>query len=457
MESGNKRPTTTERIHETNVASIEGISPRPTGSVYMGGFKAPALETVRLAVIGLGERHRTQIEQLVKIPHCRIVGVCDTNPEAVKAASETLFQEEGMRPAAYGGSEDAPVKMLRDLQPDGVIISTLWENHAELAIAAMEHGSHAFVEVPMATTIADLWRVIDTSERTQKHCMMLENVNYGREELMFLNMVRQGLIGDLLHGEAAYIHELREQMHQKGSSELSWRARHYAARNGNLYPTHGLGPVAQYMNLARGEDMFESIVSLSSPALGREKYERDKLRMRENTRTPFACGDINTSVIKTQAGRTILLQWDETTPRPYDRRNMIQGTEGVLAGFPTRIAGERISPIAPGGERDYSRWYQGEAAERDLYDRYDHPLYKRLGKQAEACDRRGGMNYIMFHRLIECLHRGEALDQNVYEGAFWSAVAPLSEKSVHEGGAPQRFPDFTRGDWKTTSPLPIIN
>lgn len=429
------------RIHAENIAPgrTDVMPPRPGGSSYLGGFRAPALETVRVALVGLGERSSVQLEQLNAIPHAEVVGLCDLRLDALQNAVDGC--ETGSLQLFCG--DEGYERMLTELQPDAVIISTSWETHAAMAIAAMEHGAHALVEVPLGTTLDELWRVVDTAERTQKHCMMLENCCYGRDELMFLNMVRRGLLGELLHAEAAYIHDLRHQMQHEGD----WRIAHFAARNGNLYPTHGLGPVAQYMNIARGEDMFERLVSFSSPAVGRAAFAEENFEADHKlNRTDYLCGDINTTLIKTRKGRTIVVQWDETSPRPYNRKNLIQGTAGTLAGFPTRVAGA--------GVNDASEWSLDAEA---LYAQYEHPLRKRLGALAEQLDsHRDGMNYIVLARVIECLHRGEPLDQNVYEGAFWSAVAPLSEKSVHEGGTPQLFPDFTRGDWKTTAPLGIV-
>ncbi len=461
-----------KEIHEKNIAAVQtnAVKPRPAGSIYMGDFRAPKIENVRVAVIGLGERGTPQTLQLAAVPHCTVVGVCDLYDDFTQEAADKIQQRTGQRPATYSGDKDAYKRMLQELKPDAVIINTNWDTHAQFAIEAMEAGAHVFVEVPLATTIEDLWRVVDASERTQKHCMMMENCNYGREELMFLNMVRQGLIGELLHGEASYIHELRSQMFDVDRGCGSWRTYHYAERNGNLYPTHGLGPVAQYMNIARTDDTFDRIVSFGSPAIGRAKFAKENFPADHKwNQMEFKCADMSNSIIKTKAGRTILVQWDETSPRPYDRKNLIQGTEGTLAGYPTRIAGEKISPKpeedlthahAGGAEIDdmggYHRWFQGRQAVKVMHDKWDHPLFKRLGEAAERQGGHGGMDYIMLCRIIECLHNGEPMDQNVYEGALWSAVGPLSEKSVNEGGAPQEFPDFTRGGWKTTPPLPVV-
>ena len=293
---------------------------------------------------------------------------------------------------------------------------------------------------------------VNTSEKTKKHCMMMENVNYGRDELLFLNMCRKGLVGELLHAEAAYIHELRWQMYNEERGTGSWRTLHYANGKGNLYPTHGLGPVAQYMNLARGEDNFKTLVSFSSPALGRNIYSKKNFDENHKwNKVDFSNGDMNTSILKTVLGRTVMVQWDETSPRPYSRLNLIQGTLGTLAGFPTRVALENgFKDIT----KDHHSWIQGENLQK-IYDEYDHPLYKRLNAKTKKSGH-GGMDGIMMYRIVECLQKGLPIDQNVYEGCFWSAVTPLSGNSIENDGAPQQFPDFTRGEWKKTKELGIV-
>ena len=344
--------------------------------------------------------------------------------------------------------------MLQEVKLDAVIIATNWNNHARMAIETMKQGAHAFVEVPIGVTLAEMWEIVDTSERTQKHCMMMENVNYGREELLYLNMCRKGVIGELLHAEAAYIHELRFQMEEQERGTGSWRTHHYAKRNGNLYPTHGLGPVAQYMNLGRGEDQFNTLVSFSTPAFGRKLYAEKKYAADHKWNTlEYKGGDLNTSIIKTQLGRTILVQWDETSPRPYSRHNLIQGTQGTLAGFPTRIA---LEGGVKGVADSHHRWAQGEGL-ASVYEEFEHPLYKRLGALAKKMGGHGGMDFMMRYRMVECLRKGLPLDQNVYEGCLWSAVSPLSEASVAGGGIPQKFPDFTRGEWVKTQALAVVS
>ncbi len=422
---------------------------RAAGAKYMGGFAAPKLDKVKVAIIGCGQRGSGHATQLATIEGVEFVGICDLVEERAKKAEASVVAR-GHKPKVYFGDKEAWQKMLAETKPDAVFIPTPWHEHARMCIGAMKAGAHAFSEVPIALTTKEMWDIVDTSESTGRHCMMMENVNYGREELLYLNMCRQGVLGDLLHGEAAYLHPLLFQM-ENGDSCGSWRTYEYAKRNGNLYPTHGLGPVAQYMNLARTDDNFRRIVSFSTPALGRAAYAKKSTKLTDPAfkTLKFEGGDLNTSIVKTTLGRTIMIQWDETTPRPYSRHNLIMGVNGAMASFPNRMSIEGIT-------KDHSQgWAENEEWEA-IAQKYEHPLFKRMGDLAKEKGGHGGMDYLMLFRIIECLRNGEPLDQNVYEGCFWSAVGPLTEKSVAEDGMPQDFPDFTRGNWKTTAPLGII-
>lgn len=432
-------------------------SERPLLGKYMGDFAAPKLETVRAAFIGVGARGPGHLKFFAGLPDTEVVAISDLYEDLAKKWGEEAKSigkgDRHKKIKLYHGSEEKWRTMLEEVKPDVVFIATNWKNHAPMAIEAMKKGAHAFVEVPIALTVGEMWDIVDTSETTGRHCMMMENVNYSRDELMFLNMCRQGVIGEPFHAEAAYIHELRFQMEEQKRGTGSWRTPHYANRNGNLYPTHGLGPVAQYMNLGRKDDTFESLVSFSTPALGRKLYaEKNYAADHKWNKLDYKGGDMNTTIIKTNLGKTVMVQWDETSPRPYSRLNLIQGTKGALAGFPTRVA---LEGGVEGITEDHHSWVQGDQLQV-LYDKYDHPLYKRLNDATKDTGH-GGMDGMMMYRIVECLQKGLPLDQNVYEGCFWSAVSPLSERSVATGGAPQPFPDFTRGKWKDTKPLEIIS
>ena len=439
----------------TNYA--EAQPPRKAMATYMGDFAAPKIPNIRAAFIGVGARGPGHLKFFAGLEGTEVIAVSDLYEDlalkAKKLAEETGKGNRHKNIKTYFGNEDEWKIMLQEVKPDVVFIATNWANHAPMVIETMKAGAHAFVEVPIALTINEMWEIVDTSEATQKHCMMMENVNYSRDELMFLNMCRQGIIGEILHGEASYIHELRFQMEEQERGTGSWRTHHYAKRNGNLYPTHGLGPVAQYMNIARGEDTFNNLVSFSTPSMGRKLYsEKNYAADHKWNKLDYKGGDLNTSIIKTKLGRTIMVQWDETSPRPYSRHNLVQGTKGTLAGFPTRVA---LEGGVDGVTKDHHSWAQDEGLAK-VYEKYEHPLYLRLGELSKKMGGHGGMDFMMLYRIVECLREGQPLDQNVYEGCHWSAVGPLSEHSVAQGGAPQAFPDFTRGKWKDTLPLSIF-
>lgn len=423
-----------------------GTTPKAAGKSVMG-LVVPKMYEVRVGLIGVGERGIGFVHHFSRIEGARITAICDTDTLVLARAEKAINEYGRDKPAYFSKGDHAYRDLLNRDDVDIVVIATPWAWHHPMAKEAMLAGKHAFVEVPMAGTIEELWDLVDTAELTQRNCMMMENVCYGRDELMVLNMVRQGLFGELLHGEAAYIHELRWQMKEIDRKTGSWRTAYHAKYNGNLYPTHGLGPVAQYMNINRG-DRLDYLTSVSSPSLGRAAYaKREFPADHQRNQLKYIGGDMNTSLIKTVKGRSIMVQHDTTTPRPYSRHNLIQGTNGVFAGFPNRIALEN------GGSGSYHEWDENMDS---WYAKYDHPLWTRMGKEAEENGGHGGMDFLMCWRMIYCLRNGEALDQDVYDGAAWSAVFPLSVASVGDRGNSKDFPDFTRGVWQTAKPLGIM-
>lgn len=429
--------------------TVAGDSPNrsridPTMGRTMIDQAAIPLDTVRIGVIGAGRRGVPMMKLLLAIDGVEIRAVADPYAPAIENTRQLFHEHGATEPVFYeGGEEDFRNLLARD-DIDAVYIATPWQWHTPMAVAAMRHGKHALVEVPAALTVDECWELVETSERTRLHCMMMENVCYGREELMALNMVRQGVLGELLHGEAAYIHELRWQMKDIEEGTGSWRTAWHAQRNANLYPTHGLGPIAQYMNINRG-DRFDYLTSMSSPALGRQLYAaREFPADHVRNQAKYICGDMNTSLIKTAKGRTILVQHDTTTPRPYTRHNLVQGTNGVYAQYPNRYALE--------SEGDFHEWQHDISA---LLSRFDHPLWTQVETDAETYGGHGGMDYVMLWRTIYCLRNGLPLDQNVYDAAAWSVVTPLSEASNADRGNSKDFPDFTRGAWQNARPFDI--
>lgn len=433
-------------------ALAEASAPAPQGK-SVAGLVAPKMDRVRVGFIGVGARGSGHIVQMMAIEGVEVTAICDTHRPSLDRSAKRVADAGRAAPALYDGKEDYRRLVDRD-DVDIVIIATPWSLHVPMSVAAMEAGKHTFCEVPAATTIEHCWRLVDTAERTRRHFMMMENVNYGREELMVLNMCRLGVFGELLHGEAAYIHDLRGQMKEIDHGTGSWRTYEYARRNGNLYPTHGLGPVAQYMNINRG-DRLDFLTSVSSPARVREIYARENFPEGHERRTlKFKQGDINTTIAKTVLGKTLMIQWDEQLPRPYTRHNLIQGTRGVWAGFPNRVVVEGHGGIK--GTEDTDSWVQGEGL-KPFYEMYDHPLWKRIGEEAKRNGGHGGMDFVMLWRIVYCLRNGLPLDQDVYDGAVWSVVGPLSEASVANRGRSMDVPDFTRGKWKTMTPLAIVS
>ena len=450
-------------------------SMQPQGKSAMG-LTVPKMDVVRIGFIGVGERGSGHVKHYCHIDGVEIKAICDTNEVVLDKSVEYVVSKNFPRPARYTGTEHSYREMLNRQDIDIIIISTPWAWHTPMCVETMESGKHAFVEVPAATTIEECWQLVNTAERTQKNCMMMENVCYGRDELMVLNMVRQGLFGDLLHGEAAYIHELRWQMKEIEEKTGSWRTYWHTKTNGNLYPTHGLGPVSQYMNINRG-DRFDYLTSTSSPAIGRQAYaKREFAADHERNQLKYIAGDMNTTLIKTKLGRSIMVQHDTTTPRPYSRHNYIQGTNGVFAGFPNRIALENIPPaIATQYESEYQQkmteWRatgsKGRQPKLQSFHRwdediakwqaqFDHPMWLNMGQEAERNGGHGGMDFLMLWRMVYCLRNGEALDQDVYDAAAWSAIAPLSADSVTDRSNSKDIPDFTRGVWQSAKPLGII-
>lgn len=417
-------------------------APRRQGE-SVEGLRTSPMEEVRVGIIGCGSRSGVHIRHMAAIEGARITAVCDNYEPAAKNAAERYVNNGGEAPAIYADGDRDYIRMLDDGVVDIVYILTPWEWHAEMCIESMERGAHAFVELPAATTLEDCWKIVDTAEKTQKHCMLLENVCYGRDELMVLNMCRQGAFGTLTHGEGAYIHDLRYQLHHIERGTGSWRKRHHETTNGSLYPMHGLGPIAQYMNVDRG-DRFTLLTSMSSLSAGFKEYcAREFPADHPRNQATYICGDMNSCLIKTYKGRSILVQHDVSTHRPYSRLNLIQGTQGIFSGFPSQVSLEKWGN---------KRWQDMDKCRKE----YEHPLWSRMQADAAKHGGHGGMDFIMNWRVIDCLLNGLPLDINVYETASWSAVVELSVKSVANDSVGLEFPDFTRGGWRTAKPLGII-
>jgi predicted dehydrogenase len=387
----------------------------------------------RIAFVGVGGRG-TSLLKNVLAAEGKVVSICDIVPEKANAACSLVVAAGQPKPSTYTDGDHAFEKLLEQKDVDFVIVATPWVWHAPVALSAMKHGKDVAVEVPGVVTLEDCWNIVETSEQTRKHCVMLENCCYGYNETLVLRMVNAGLLGDLLYGEGAYLHDLREELFSSKGEGL-WRRAEHTMRDGNLYPTHGLGPVANYMGVNRG-DAFSYIVSMSSPQKGLDQYLKAKLSPSDpRTKERYVTGDVNVSLIKTHKGLTLTVKHSVSTPHPYDRINQIAGTKGIFEDYPARIYLD--------GQAGSENWTGIES-----FKSYEHPLWTHQGDLAQKLGGHGGMDFIMLYRLLQCVRTGLPPDMDVYDAAAWSSVQPLSIQSVAKGSAPMQFPDFTRGKWQ---------
>jgi predicted dehydrogenase len=416
----------------------------PTGRSVMG-LRAPALEEVRVGVIGLGKRGPEAVKRLCRIPKTEVAAVGDVFEDRAARSAAGVAEDGYRQPDTYFGSEEVWKKLCERPDVNLVYVCTPWECHVPMALYAMECGKHVAVEVPIAMTVADGWRLVEMAEKTRLHCMMLENCCYGEDELLALSLARHGLLGELVHGDCGYIHELRAGL-TDGTYYRDYPLAYFKTHTGNSYPTHGLGPICQYMGINRG-DRFDRLVSLGSNEFGLTAFIKEKYGASDpRARYPYQTGDMNTTVIRTAKGRTIMVQYGRYSPRPYTRINLITGTQGTLTSYPLRVA---LSP-------NWHEWL-GDGQLAELKAKQAHPLWDKIGAIARANGGHGGMDYLMDYRLCHCLLNGQPLDQDVYDGVTWSSLVELTERSVLQDGASVEVPDFTRGAWRTAQPLGLVD
>jgi len=422
---------------------LEGRDGGPASGQAVSQFAAKAIPTVKVGFVGVGGMGSAHVQNYLNIDGVQVKAVCDIRPAHAERAAKWVVEAGQPQPTLYTKGPRDFERLCETEDLDLVMTATPWEWHVPVCLSAMKNGKHAATEVPAAMSVEDCWALVEAAEKYKKHCQMMENCCYDRIELMTLNLVRKGVLGEVLHGEAGYLHDLRGVKFSNEGEGL-WRRAWSQKLNGNLYPTHGLGPVAQCMNVNRG-DAFDYLVSMSSPARGLHEYAvatfgPDSPQAKEK----YVLGDVNTSLIKTKLGKTIILIHDTNLPRPYNRINYVQGTRGLAHKWPDRIYIEGRAD-KPHQWDDFTKF----AAE------FEHPLWKAIAAKGEGRGH-GGMDYIEDYRLIQSLRRGEPLDQDVYDAAAWSAIVGASAKSVAAKGRPVEIPDFTRGLWKTNPPLGII-
>jgi hypothetical protein len=431
-------------------AGLGATRPRPAGQKPVHDLTTRPLQKVRVAHIGLS-RGMTHVNDSAGIEFAEVVAVCDIRADRAKNAADSVEKKTGKRPEIYAGDENIWEKMVERDDLDVVYVSTPWAWHVRMALRAMERGKHAFVEVASAVTVEECWKLVDTSERTQRHCVMLENCCYGENELFVLNMAREGVFGELTHAECAYIHDLRGLLFALGT-EGDWRRDYHWQYDGNLYPTHGLGPVAQYMGIGRG-DQFKFLVSMSSPEKGLSKWRAEhNPNGGKHAAEKYVCGDMNTSIIKTELGRTIMIQHDVISPRPYSRINALSGTEATFFDYPARLAINAPKKYRLESHGSHSWLDDGDLAK--MRKLFTHPLWSKLAERAKGGGH-GGMDFVMNWRHLDCIRQGITPDSVVYDAAAWSSIIELTSWSVANGSMPITVPDFTRGLWKTMQPLAV--
>lgn len=419
---------------DTALSVIE--TPAPTMPLAADPIPKP-----QVGFIGVGQRGRIHLNIYLGNDDVEVVAICDISSDNIVAAEALFSTHDKLKPKIFNSGVNDYERMCDEMDLDLVIICTPWELHAPMAVYVMNSDKHVAIEVPAATTVDECWQLVESAEKNKKHCVMLENVNYYEAELLALNLVREGVLGEIVHCEGAYLHDLREINLTEGRHTPSlWRVAHHFLRNGNLYPTHGLGPLANCLNINRG-DRFDTIVSMSSSSRSLTEYAKNKLDLDHAMHgAEFKCGDYNSSLIKTEKGNTIYLSFSTGTPRPYSRINMLQGSKGIFEGFPEQAYFDDFSSY--GGIAH--KWESMDT----FLEGYRHPL--RQYWQDNLVDQpsgktHGGADILMHYRLIDALIEGKPTDMDVYDAAALSVVSGLSELSVKEGSIPVNFPDFTRG------------
>jgi hypothetical protein len=431
-------------VHDGLPAAADELSapePRRTGRERsMTDVPFEGFDEVRVALLGVGNRGGGQARRWAAV--ATVTAIADIRPAEAEAAADRVVQETGQpRPALYTDGEDDYLNLLQRDDVDLVYVATPWEWHHPMAKAAMDHGKHVAVELPIAPHLDDIWDLVRTSERTRKHCMLLENVCYFRPEMRILMMAEQGLFGELLHGSGGYVHDLRDPYMFHGAYyPEGWRRQWHTRMNATHYPMHGLGPISAAMDVNRG-DRFDRLVAIASPARGLALYRKENMPAdHPSWGEEYISGDRHEVFIQTASGRFIRSDHQVVTPHPYTRRTTLVGTRGVWD--------ENLGIYLESLGHDGHSWREFG----DAFARYDHWLWQDIGDSAEEYGGHGGGDFISIFRLVQCMRLGLRPDIDVYDSAAWCSVIPLSEKSLTAGSLAVKVPDFTRGHWEQQRP-----
>jgi hypothetical protein len=422
------------------------ILPNQRGRRVLSGQR----EVIRLGYIGVGLRGQNHVEEALLRSDCEVVAIADPDARMVSDCLSLIMKKGKPRPRVYDKGDFGYLKLLEDKDIDAVVIATPWEWHTRQAVAAMEAGKYVALEVSGGFSLDECWQLVHVHEATGTQLIFMENVCYRRDVMAVLQMIREGLFGELVHLEGGYEHDLRAvkfndgispygggvEFGDKAFSEARWRTKHSVHRNGELYPTHGIGPVAMFANINRG-NRFTHLTSMASKSRGLHAYILDHPKggeLHPNAGVEFLLGDVVTTQIRCANGETVLLTHDTSLPRPYSLGFRVQGTGGIWMDV-------NKSLLLAGKTKEHS-WESAQA----WLERYDHPLWKRYGSDAQKAGH-GGMDFFIFHHFIESAKRNQAPQIDVYDAATWLAITPLSEASIAMGSMPQAFPDFTQGRW----------
>ena len=420
------------------------VPKRPAGQEDVLGLTAPKLDTVRVGFIGLGMRGPSAVERFTHIPGTKVVALCDIRPERVSKCQEILIEAGLPQAAEYSGEEDSWKALCERDDIDLVYIATDWVNHVPMGLYAMEQDKHTAIEVPAAMSLEDIWALINTSEKTRKHCMQLENCVYDFFELTTLNMAQQGIFGEILHVEGSYIHNLEEFWPYYWNN---WRLDYNRKHRGDVYATHGMGPACQLLNIHRGDKMNYLVAMDTKSVNGRKNVKK----LQDDDAPDFKNGDHTLTLIRTEQEKTIHIQHNVMTPRPYSRMYQLTGTKGFANKYPVEgyvLEPEQVdSDVAPNHEDLNAHGFVPEKVKEALMNKYKHPIHKELEEIAKKVGGHGGMDFIMDYRLVYCLRNGLPLDMDVYDLAEWCSLGELTSISIENNSAPVEVPDFTRGGW----------
>lgn len=424
---------------------------RPSGQKSVLGLTAPKMEVVRVGFVGLGMRGPGAVERFTHIPGTQVVALCDYEQKRAEACQSYLKKASLPKAAIYSG-EDGYKELCKREDIDLVYVATDWMHHFPVAKCALENGKHVAIEVPSAMDLKECWELIDLSEKTRKHCMILENCCYDWFEMNTLNMAQQGVFGEVIRAQGAYIHNLEPfwKYYWKTGKEdkLGWRLEYNMKHRGDVYATHGLGPVAQALDIHRG-DRMETLVAMDTKSVVGKTLVKEAA---DSICDGFRNGDHTTTLIRTVNGKVIEIQHNVMTPQPYNRLYQLTGTKGFANKYPNEgyaldALQMSASGVQPKVDNLSSHGYMPIEEKQALIEKYEHPILKKYGAMAKEVGGHGGMDFIMDSRLVYCLQNGLPLDMDVYDLAEWCCLAELGALSMDNNCAAVAFPDFTRGEW----------